>query len=52
MPEDLQERGAEIMAQLVAGESWPGEFLMRRRDGTTFQSSSLIRRYAIARACS
>jgi PAS domain S-box-containing protein len=30
------EQAAEIMARLRAGQSWAGEFLVRRRDGTTF----------------
>ena len=30
------EQAAEIMAALAAGQSWTGEFLVRRRDGTTF----------------
>jgi PAS domain S-box-containing protein len=30
------EKGGEIMAQLVKGESWTGELSVRRRDGTTF----------------
>ncbi|HMF56994.1 MAG TPA: PAS domain-containing protein, partial [Pyrinomonadaceae bacterium] len=31
-----QKRADEIMARLRAGESWSGEFPVRRRDGTTF----------------
>jgi PAS domain S-box-containing protein len=27
---------AEIMSHLVAGETWSGEFMVRRRDGTSF----------------
>src|SRR5665213_824553 len=29
---------AEIWAQLQAGNTWSGEFLLRRRDGTTFSA--------------
>ena len=29
-------QATEIMGQLRAGENWSGEFLVRRRDGTTF----------------
>jgi PAS domain S-box-containing protein len=35
-PRDLREQAAEIKEQLRAGESWSGEFLIPRRDGTTF----------------
>jgi PAS domain S-box-containing protein len=31
-----QDRASEIMSHLTAGESWSGEFIVRRRDGTTF----------------
>jgi PAS domain S-box-containing protein len=31
-----REQGAEIMERLRRGESWSGEFTVRRRDGTTF----------------
>ncbi|MGB8507257.1 MAG: PAS domain S-box protein [Pyrinomonadaceae bacterium] len=34
--ETTQAQAAEIMARLTAGESWSGEFTVRRRDGTTF----------------
>lgn len=34
--EGTAEYGAEIMARLQAGESWSGEFPVRRRDGTAF----------------
>ncbi|HEX5706847.1 MAG TPA: ATP-binding protein [Pyrinomonadaceae bacterium] len=34
--EEAFEQAAEIMARLFAGESWSGEFNVRRRDGTTF----------------
>jgi PAS domain S-box-containing protein len=30
--------GAEIMTRLQRGETWSGEFLVRRRDGTTFSA--------------
>ncbi|HYE14116.1 MAG TPA: ATP-binding protein [Pyrinomonadaceae bacterium] len=30
------EQAAEIMARLTEGKSWSGEFLVRRRDGSTF----------------
>jgi PAS domain S-box-containing protein len=31
-----QEQAAEIMSRLKAGQSWSGEFIVRRRDGTIF----------------
>jgi PAS domain S-box-containing protein len=34
--EGFRERADEIMAELKAGKSWSGEFLVRRRDGTSF----------------
>ena len=34
--EDLQERAAEIRAELRAGKSWSGEFAVRRKDGSSF----------------
>ncbi|BAZ19526.1 multi-sensor hybrid histidine kinase [Kalymmatonema gypsitolerans NIES-4073] len=34
--ETSQEQAAQIMSQLQRGESWSGEFLVRRRDGTLF----------------
>jgi PAS domain S-box-containing protein len=34
--EDVQAQAAEIMDQLRRGEQWSGEFMVRRRDGTTF----------------
>src|SRR5215211_7372559 len=34
--EDQEERAAEIRSELRAGRSWSGEFVVRRRDGTTF----------------
>jgi PAS domain S-box-containing protein len=36
LPETSQEQAAEIMSYLQRGESWSGEFLVRRRDGTIF----------------
>ncbi|PQV63334.1 PAS domain S-box-containing protein [Abditibacterium utsteinense] len=36
-PADMtKEQGAEIMARLTQGESWSGEFLVQKRDGTPF----------------
>jgi PAS domain S-box-containing protein len=34
--EDQQERATEIISELRAGRSWTGEFVVQRRDGTTF----------------
>jgi PAS domain S-box-containing protein len=34
--EATREQAAEIMARVAAGESWSGEFDVRRRDGTSF----------------
>ena len=34
--EGFRERADEIMAELREGRSWSGEFLVRRKDGTTF----------------
>jgi diguanylate cyclase (GGDEF)-like protein/PAS domain S-box-containing protein len=34
--EDLMEQAQEIMTELIAGRSWTGEFVVRRKDGTTF----------------
>ncbi len=34
--EDQRERAAKIMSELRAGRSWSGEFVVRRRDGTSF----------------
>jgi PAS domain S-box-containing protein len=36
VPQIAAERAAEIMAQLVAGKTWAGEFVVQRKDGTTF----------------
>ncbi len=36
VPEDLRGRAEEIAAQLREGRAWTGEFVVRRRDGTTF----------------
>ena len=35
-PEELLERAEEIMSELRAGRSWSGEFVVRRKDGSTF----------------
>jgi PAS domain S-box-containing protein len=34
--EQMLERAEEIMAEILAGRSWSGEFEVRRKDGTTF----------------
>jgi diguanylate cyclase (GGDEF)-like protein/PAS domain S-box-containing protein len=34
--EDLAEQAQEIMAELSHGRSWTGEFVVQRKDGTTF----------------
>ena len=34
--DDLLERAEEIRTELMAGRSWSGEFVVRRKDGTTF----------------
>jgi len=34
--EALMEQAEEIMSELMAGRSWTGEFVGRRKDGTTF----------------
>jgi PAS domain S-box-containing protein len=34
--EELMERAQEIMGELMAGKSWSGEFVVRRKDGTSF----------------
>jgi diguanylate cyclase (GGDEF)-like protein/PAS domain S-box-containing protein len=36
VPEFSSDRGEEILASLLAGETWRGPFTVRRRDGTTF----------------
>src|SRR5713226_8544124 len=36
VPDSLSAQGDEILARLAAGESWSGEFTVRRRDGTVF----------------
>lgn len=36
VPDISQQRAGEIMDQLAAGESWTGEFVAQRRDGSTF----------------
>jgi PAS domain S-box-containing protein len=35
-PQTTLEQASEIMANLQAGKSWSGEFLVQRKDGTTF----------------
>ncbi|MDQ5837718.1 MAG: PAS domain S-box protein [Acidobacteriota bacterium] len=37
--EASREQAAEIMSRLMAGETWSGEFEVRRRDGTSFPAS-------------
>jgi PAS domain S-box-containing protein len=37
--EASREQAAGIMSRLMAGETWSGEFDVRRRDGTTFPAS-------------
>jgi PAS domain S-box-containing protein len=34
--EEMLEQAEEVMAELMAGRSWSGEFEVRRKDGTTF----------------
>jgi PAS domain S-box-containing protein len=34
--EELLERAEEIMSELMAGRSWSGEFVVRRKDGSIF----------------
>jgi two-component system, sensor histidine kinase and response regulator len=34
--EELAERAKEIMSELRSGSSWSGEFVVRRKDGTSF----------------
>jgi PAS domain S-box-containing protein len=34
--EEMLERAAEIMSELRAGRSWSGEFVVQRKDGSTF----------------
>ncbi len=36
VPEIFQEQGREIMRSLSQGESWEGEFIARRKDGSTY----------------
>ena len=36
VPPGAAEQAAEIMARLRAGESWSGEFMVRRKGGMTF----------------
>ncbi len=39
--ETTKAQAAEILSQLQHGESWSGEFLVRRRDGTTFPAMAI-----------
>ena len=34
--EEMLERAEEIMSELRAGRSWSGEFVVQRKDGSTF----------------
>src|SRR3954471_9384030 len=36
VPPEMLEQGQEIIARLRRGERWSGEFVVRRRDGSTF----------------
>ena len=36
IPKNLQERAEDIAAQLREGRTWTGEFVVQRKDGTTF----------------
>ncbi len=36
--EQTKEQASEIMKQLIAGNSWSGEFLVKRKDGSSFTS--------------
>jgi PAS domain S-box-containing protein len=36
VPPELLEQGQEVVARLRRGERWAGEFVLRRRDGSTF----------------
>lgn len=36
VPQTSEQQAQEIMRQLTAGLSWSGEFMVKRRDGTTF----------------
>lgn len=39
VPQISQTEALEIIAQLTEGKSWSGEFLVQRRDGTTFPAA-------------
>ena len=41
VPEDLRGRAEEIMAGVRAGSTWSGEFVLRRRDGSTFLAAAV-----------
>ncbi len=36
--ENSKEQAAKVMGKLMAGESWSGEFVAKRRDGTSFSA--------------
>jgi PAS domain S-box-containing protein len=38
LPQAGQEQAVEIMSRLQGGQSWSGEFMVRRRDGATFRA--------------
>ncbi|MCA1634744.1 MAG: PAS domain S-box protein [Acidobacteria bacterium] len=38
LPEAAREQASEVMSRLQAGQSWSGEFTVRRRDGATFRA--------------
>jgi PAS domain S-box-containing protein len=37
-PQAAQDQAVEIMSRLQGGQSWSGEFMVRRRDGTSFRA--------------
>jgi len=41
VPQTSDQQAHEIMQQLASGRSWTGEFMVRRRDGTTFLAQVL-----------
>lgn len=38
LPQAAQDQAVEIMSRLQGGQSWSGEFMVRRRDGTNFRA--------------
>ncbi len=38
LPPAAQDQAVEIMSRLQGGQSWSGEFMVRRRDGTNFRA--------------